>query len=217
MFRVRNVIAILVAFLALLGRGAAFATDVTVVGLFPTKAVVQINGGAPRTISVGQKTQEGVTLVSVERDGASFDIDGKRKTLKMGQQHASSNASSNQSMTLNADARGHFVVDGQVNGGAIRFLLDTGATMISLTGQDAQRLGIDYRKGQVAMMNTANGVAPAYRVKLDTVRLGNITVNSVDAVVMEGQTMPFALLGMSFLNRMEMRREGQTMTLTKRF
>jgi len=66
-------------------------------------------------------------------------------------------------------------------------------------------------------METANGVAAAYRVKLDTVRVGDLTVNNVDAVVMEGDSLPVALLGMSFLNRMDIRREGQIMTLTKRY
>ena len=66
----------------------ALATDLNVVGLFPNKAVVQINGGAPRTLSVGQK-QDGVVLLSSSRDSAEFEIDGKRRTLKLGQQQVS--------------------------------------------------------------------------------------------------------------------------------
>jgi len=76
---------------------------------------------------------------------------------------------------------------------------------------------LDYRKGQRAMMETANGIAPAYRIKLDTVRVGDVTVNNVDAVVMEGNSPAIGLLGMSFLNRMDIRREGEIMTLTKRY
>jgi aspartyl protease family protein len=67
------------------------------------------------------------------------------------------------------------------------------------------------------MTNTANGAAPAYRVMLDTVRVGEVTMNNEDGIVMEGNVLPIALLGMSFLNRMDMRRNGQTMVLTKRF
>lgn len=198
------------------GTPAAIAQSVTVVGLFPNKVVVQIDGGAPRTIAVGQKTGEGVRLVSVERDSATFEIKGQRKTLKMGQQHITDAGSNNPTVTLSADTRGHFVTDGQVNGGSIRFIIDTGATVVALSSTDAQRLGIDYRSGQAVRMTTANGVARGYRVKLDTVRVGSITANNVDAVVLEDLTMP-ALLGMSFLNRMEMKRDGQVMTLTKRF
>ena len=192
------------------------ATEVTVVGLSPSKAVVQIDGGAPRTLSIGQKTAEGVVLISVDRGDAVFDIAGKRRTLKLGQQHAASNRSSAASVTLSADTRGHFVVDGQINGGAVRFIVDTGATVVAMSSADAQRLRINYRSGNLGYMNTANGMAPAWRVKLDTVRVGEITLNSVDAVVMENQSMP-VLLGMSFLNRTDMRREGQLMILTKRY
>ena len=67
------------------------------------------------------------------------------------------------------------------------------------------------------LTQTANGVVPVYTVKLDTLRVGEITVNNVDATVIEGDKLPIALLGMSFLNRMDMRREGQTMVLIKRF
>lgn len=197
--------------------GSALATDVNVVGLFPNKAVVQINGGAPRTLSVGQK-QDGVVLVSADRESAVFDIDGKRKTLRLGQQQVSkgSGADPNATAVLSADTRGHFFALGQINGGSVRMVVDTGATVIAIPVADAIRLGIDYKKGQEASMNTANGLAAAWKVKLDTVKVGNIMMNGVDAVVMEGNTMP-VLLGMSFLNRTEMRREGQTMTLTKRF
>jgi aspartyl protease family protein len=193
----------------------AHATDINVVGLFGAKAVVSINGGQPRTLSVGQKTAEGLTLVAVDRESATFDVDGKRRTLKMGQAYASAAASGASSVTLKADGRGHFVADGQVNGGTVRFLVDTGATMIVLPAADAQRLGINYRAGQQALAQTANGTSLNWRVKLDTVRVGDITINNVDALVTERLHM--ALLGMSFLNRTEMKRDGETMVLTKRF
>jgi aspartyl protease family protein len=210
----RDCIASLVLFLS---AGAAQATDVNVIGLFPGKAVVSINGGPPRTLSMGQKTAEGVALVSSDRDSATVEIDGKKRVLKMGQHYSAPAGGSLQSVTLSADSRGHFIVNGQVNGGSIRFLVDTGATLIALSAADATRLAIDYRKGEPSLMNTANGVAPAYRIKLDSVRVGDISANNVDAVVMEGSAMPVALLGMSFLNRMEMKRDGQTMVLTKKY
>jgi aspartyl protease family protein len=214
MIRVRNCIASLpLLFFA----GAAPATEVNVIGLFPGKAVVSIDGGPPRTLSVGRKTAEGVTLLSSDRDSATVDIEGKKLVLKMGQHYATARGSASQSATLTADSRGHFLVNGQVNGGIVRFLVDTGATTIALSAADAGRLAIDYRKGEPIFMSTANGVVPVYKVKLDIVRVGDITANNVEAVVMEGSALPIALLGMSFLNRMEMKRDGQTMVLTKKF
>ena len=207
----------IVASLWLLLAGAANAAEVNVIGLFPNKAVVVIDGGAPRVLTVG-KPVEGVTLISTDRESATLDIDGQKKTLRIGQHHAGPTpASPSQSATLTADSRGHFVVDGQINGGPVRFLVDTGATTVALSSADATRLGIDYRKGRPATMGTANGMATAYALNLDTVRVGDIVLNNVDAAVLEGNPMPFALLGMSFLNRMEMKREGQTMVLIRRF
>ena len=196
---------------------AGWATEVGVIGLFPGKAVVVIDGGAPRVLTVGQKPVDGVSLVSTDRETATLLIDGQQKILRIGQHHGVAPAPAAQSATLTADAQGHFVVDGQINGGSVRFLVDTGATAVSLSASDAARLGIDYKKGQPGMMGTANGAAMAYRVKLDSVRVGDIVVNNVDAAVLEGSQMPFALLGMTFLNRMDMKRAGQTMVLIRRF
>ena len=201
---------------AILLATSALSTEVTVVGLSPSKAVVQIDAGAPRTLSIGQKSAEGVTLLSVGKGEATFDIDGSRRVIKLGQQHTTTMASSSPKVTLSADSRGHYVVEGQINGGSVRFIVDTGATVVALSHLDAQRLNINYRRGEPARMNTANGVANAWRVKLDSVRVGSITIDNVDAVVMENQSMP-VLLGMSFLNRVNMQREGQLLTLTKRF
>jgi aspartyl protease family protein len=195
---------------------AASALDVNVVGLFPSKAVVQIDGGALQTLAIGQKTAEGVALIAVDRDGATFDVDGQRITLGLGHARMKPSAAA-ASALVTADEHGHFVTMGWINGIPIRFAVDTGATFISLPAGEARRLGLDYRKGQRAMMETANGIAPAYRIKLDTVRVGDVTVNSVDAVVMEGESPAIGLLGMSFLNRMDIRREGEIMTLTKRY
>jgi aspartyl protease family protein len=204
--------------LALLAAGPAAAADITVVGILGSnKAVVSINGSAPRTLTVGQKSPEGVTLVAVESQRATFDIDGKRRTLGMGQAFSTGpSGSGSQSVTLKADGRGHFTADGQVNGASVRFLVDTGASMIALPAADAKRAGVSYLNAPRGVVQTANGTAPAYKVKLDTVRVGDIALTNVDAMVME-EGLAFALLGMSFLNRTEMRRDGETMVLTRRF
>ena len=121
------------------------------------------------------------------------------------------------SVVLAADTRGHFLTEGQVNGAPIRFLVDTGATMISLPFAEARRLGIDMSKGQQGTAMTANGPAVVYRVKLDTVRIAGLELHNVDALVHEGPGLNVALLGMSFLSRVEMLREGERLTLTKRY
>jgi aspartyl protease family protein len=196
--------------------GAAWAVDVVLVGIFSTKALVQINGAAPRILSVGQAPVEGVTLVAVGRDNATLQIDGKRQTLAMGQGNHGAKGSSGSTVTLSADSRGHFSAEGLINGSPVRFVVDTGATLVSLSSSEAKRLALDYERGEPVAMNTANGTIQARRVRLNQVRLGAISVSNVDAVVVDNLAMP-TLLGMSFLNRMDMRREGQLMTLTQRY
>jgi aspartyl protease family protein len=120
-------------------------------------------------------------------------------------------------VTLTADNRGHFITTGAINGVAVRFLVDTGASLVSMSSAEAKRLGINYTVGQKTFSSTANGVVPTYLVKFDEVRVGDVTVNNVDGMVHVGDTLPIVLLGMSFLNRMEMRRDGERMMLMKRF
>lgn len=194
----------------------AHAADIGVVGLFPGKAVLVVDGAAPKTYSAGSMIGNGVTLVSVTDSSAIIDNNGKRETIAMGEHVNRAAPSNNASVTLQADGQGHFMAQGQINGGSVRMLVDTGATMIALSSEDAVRLGIKYRNGRIGYVNTANGQAKVYQVNLDTVKIGDVQLNQVSAVVQEAG-LPFALLGMSFLNRTEMRREGQQMTLTKRF
>jgi aspartyl protease family protein len=195
----------------------AAATDVVVSGLFTNKALVQVDGGPLRTLTVGQATPEGVRLVSVDRDSAVFEIDGKRTALGIGQARIARREPAAQSATLLADTAGHFAADGKVNGQPIRFIVDTGATITALPAADARRLGIDLGKGQLVLLRTANGTARARQVKLDVVSVGGVTLYGVEAVVMEGEGLTMPLLGMSFLNRMDMKREGSVLTLTKRY
>lgn len=212
---VRTFALLLFSFLA----SAAMAVDVTVVGLFPGKAVVVINGAAPRTISVGQKQPEDVTLISSASASAVFDIEGKRHTLDLGEHFAvatGGSATANSTVTLSADTGGQFWAMGQINGKSARFLIDTGATSIALPASAARAMGIDYTRGQRGFASTAGGVVPAYRVSLDAVTIGAITLYRVEASVFESG-LDVALLGMSFLNRLEMKRDGAQMTLRRRF
>ncbi|MFZ6648402.1 retropepsin-like aspartic protease family protein [Undibacterium sp. TJN25] len=196
---------------------AAQAASIGVVGLFPGKAVLVIDDKAPKTYAVGATVAEGARLVAVDGDTATIESNGKRQVLTMGQyvHHASSSGGSS-SVTLQADSQGHFVARGSINGSGVSMLVDTGASLIALPAADATRLGIDYRKGQIGRASTANGIINVYRVKLDTVKIGDVELHQVDAMVQESG-LPIILLGMSFLNRMEMRRDGEQMVLTKRF
>ncbi len=201
---------------AFLTSSHAHATSVSVMGLFKDKAIVSIDGGKPRTMHAGENVQ-GVKLISADSNEARFDVDGKRRALGMGQSFAGGTASSQRaSVSLTADSRGHFAAAGSLNGYPVTFLVDTGATSIAINADEARRMGLNYKATQPGGVSTAAGVVPAWRVVFNTVKVGSITLNQVDGLVVEsGLNVP--LLGMSFLNRMEMKRDGQTMTLTQRY
>ena len=121
----------------------AAAADVEVVGLFPNKAVVVVNGGKPRTLSLGETTAEGVKLISADSESATFEIDGKRETLAPGQRGAIATSAppstERKKIVLTADARGHFFTTGAINGVPMRFMVDTGATTIALSSEEIGR------------------------------------------------------------------------------
>jgi aspartyl protease family protein len=213
-FMLRHFIALFV----LLACGVAQAAELALIGIIgDTAAVIAIDGGEPRTIRAGQ-TRHGVTVHSVERERATIEFEGKKRVLALGQHYRSGAAPAfgRSMVTLAADSSGHFIAEGLVNGSSVRFVVDTGATGVVLPAADARRLGIDYRKGERGQSRTAGGVVPVFRITLNRVRVGDIELSNVEGVVIE-QGLDIALLGMSFLNRVDMKHDGRTMTLTRRF
>lgn len=201
---------------ALVGWGAAAqAVNVGLAGVLGSKAILVIDGASPRTLAVGQE-YAGIRVLAVQGDSVQVEIEGKRRSLRVGQNAIGEASSGNAPVVLTSDGQGHFQTTGAINGVSIRFLVDTGATSISLGASDARRLGLDLSKAEKGVSQTANGKTVVHRIKLNSVKVGDIVIHNVDGVV-HSQDMPFALLGMSFLNRTDMRREGDTLTLKKRF
>jgi aspartyl protease family protein len=195
----------------------AWAVDVSVVALFPGKAMLVVDKGKPRTLRAGE-TYAGVTLISSTSEEAIVSINGRQQRLHIGEGVYSALSVQNERATvvLMPDKNGHFVSSGSINGASIRFLVDTGATMVSMSVEDARRASVNYLAGERGYSQTANGVTSVYKVKLGQVTLGDITLRDIDGVVHEN-ALPVVLLGMSFLGRLEMRREGGSLTLTKRY
>lgn len=195
------------------------AGSVTLTGTIGSRAILIVNGNPPKTVAVGESYQ-GVKLVSLQAEQAVVELEGKRVNLRMdtpvsiGGGAAAGGGGSR--VVLSADSRGHFMTQGAINGRPVTFMLDTGATTVALSMADAQRIGLDYSKGQRVQINTANGVAPGFMLRLDSVRVGDVEVYDIDAIVSQ-QGMPYILLGNSFINRFSMRRDADQMVLEKRF
>lgn len=204
----------------------ALAQSVSLAGRMGSRALLLIDG-QPRTLAIGEAGQ-GVKLLMLDGETATVSVQGQRLLLRMGAQPASVGVApvaagasgalrdSGQRIVLGAGADGHFQVNGSIRGQAVRFLVDTGASAISLSQREAERLGIDWRSGKRVSMQTANGVAPAWRVSIDRVRIAEVELQQVDAIV-SPQEMPVVLLGNSFLSRFRMQRDGDQMVLERRY
>lgn len=195
------------------------AGSVTLTGTIGSRAILIVNGAPPKTVAVGE-TFQGVKLLSLQSEQAVVELEGKRVNLRMDTPVSigggGGSGGGGNRIVLPADSRGHFMTQGTINGRAVTFMLDTGATNVAMSAADAQRIGLDYSKGQPVQIGTANGVAQGYRLRLQSVRVGDVEVYDIDAVVSQ-QSMPFVLLGNSFINRFSMRRDADQMVLEKRY
>jgi aspartyl protease family protein len=196
----------------------ALAVDVAVVGLFSGRAVLEIDG-ARRVLKVGDISPEGVKLLAADSESALLEIDGREQRMALGGHISGSyQAPPRAEVHVWPDTRGMYRMPGSINGQTVDFLVDTGATHIAMNARQARRLGIDYRvRGERDMASTASDVVPVFRVTLDRVQLGGITLRQVTAVVFEGTQPSDVLLGQSFLNRLEMRRENEAMVLREKY
>lgn len=215
-YKIKTVLACLITF----PMGVVLAdTQVNVVGLFNGKALVMVNNGKPQTLSVGQTSGE-VKLIASDSQTATFQIEGKRRVLSMGQAASVAGAvgaRGNASVTLYANGGGHHEGEAIINGSPLKYIVDTGATTVAMSSGDAKYAHIDYIKGEPMRASTASGLVTGYRVMLNSVKLGGITLNNVEAAVLEGGFPQEVLLGNSALTRLNMKREGVALTLTKKY
>lgn len=117
----------------------------------------------------------------------------------------------NREVVLERNRYGHYVANGLINGRPVVFLLDTGATDISIPAHIARRFGL--HEGRRMSFETANGTAFGYATRLDSVSLGNITLTDLPASINPNVEHDEILLGMSFLKHLEFSQKGNTLTL----
>jgi aspartyl protease family protein len=197
----------------------AAAQQVALSGVASGKALVTIDAAAPRFLSLGQSHQ-GVKLLSLQGEAAVIEINGQRQTLRVGEAPVNlgrekSDAGA-QRIVLTADAQGHFMPPGQINGRQVQFMVDTGATQVIMSESDAKRINLKYEQGLKVRVATANGDVVGHQIQLDSVRIGEALVYNVSAIVLP-QSMAFVLLGNSFLTRFQMQRTNDQLTLDKRY
>jgi aspartyl protease family protein len=205
----------LAGLLALASLGAS-AQQIAFSGSMGTSAALLMIDGQPRTVRLGESVQ-GVKLVSLDGGQAVVEVGGARRSLMLGGTPASigggGGSASGSKIVLTAGTGGHFTTLGSINGRAVPFLVDTGATAVAMSQSMAEQIGLRYRDGRRIMTQTANGAVQGFVVNLTTVRIGDVEVHGIEALVIPAQ-MSHVLLGNTFLSRFQMRRDNDILTLT---
>lgn len=205
---------------ALVLTGAAQAQTVVLSGILGGRVLLVVDGGPPRSVAPGQSHQ-GVKVIDIQAGQALVEIGGARQTLRLGEgpvnaPPAEGEAGDQRRIVLHAGSNGHFRTSGQINGRTVNFIVDTGASVVSLSVTDADAIGLPYKSGQTVQVGTANGVTVGWRIMLSSVRLGSVDVYNVEALVTPAP-MPYVLLGNSYLTRFQMTRTNDQMVLERRY
>ena len=211
----RKLLILLMVIVGILSRQAYGGPSIQLKGVFGKKGAVLVIDGQQSVVKVGA-VEQGVRLLSVNKQTVVIDNNGQRQTISLSTQVGGSyKKPTKKEVRIASQEGGHYWVQGEINGGTVRFVVDTGATTISLNLSTARRLGLDYKKGTPIRVSTANGVAQASRINLDRVTIGAITQYQVAATVMMDDSLPVILLGNSFLSGVDMRTDNGVLVLTQ--
>ncbi|ARN74419.1 hypothetical protein BST96_09970 [Oceanicoccus sagamiensis] len=186
-------------------------------GLFKNAAVVTIDG-KQRMLKAGKPSPEGVLLIEANTKRAIIEINGQRQELTLSRRISGNFTQASQpEVAIPRNRSNQYISNASINGRRAKVLVDTGASIVALSSDQAQRLGIDYKKGQLSAVITASGKAKAYRLTLRSVEVGGIRVNAVDASVVEGSYPRHILLGMTYLNHVNIREQDGILFLQQKY
>ena len=208
---------VILIFVSCLLAGLTQAADILVLGLFKDMAILRVDDKQYK-LRIGEASPEGIKLIAADSEQAVLEINGQRETYGLGTHVSSSFSAPEKAGAIIRPNNGMYQVSGFINRQPVDFLVDTGASSIAMNANQARKLGINFRyEGEEGYSSTASGYAKIYKLKLDSVQIGDIVVNNVEAAVLEGDFPTTALLGMSFLNRVNMKRDGQLLMLEKKW
>ncbi len=194
-----------------------WAMSVEVRGLFNGSAIVVVNG-KQHLLKKGQKSPEGIELIEATSKFAIVNIAGEQRKLTMTQRIAANfQEATTREVRLSSVAGGHYITPARINERTVNVMVDTGATTVAMSSRDARTLGIDYRKGEPARVSTASGIANAYRVMLNSVAVGSVVVNNVEALVTDGNFPEIILLGNTYLSRVQMTQDNGVLILETKY
>lgn len=201
------------------GLTGAAPPSISLSGVLGNSVIVTLADGSIRTLRKAAPVRDGMRLIDIEQGRAALiEIDGKHVKLVLGAApiRLDGRDVSSNPYVVSPDARGHLLVDGAISNTRVRFLVDTGASYVSISAADARKAGIAFEKGRRGMSQTANGQVPIWLVSLPVLHVGDIVLHNVEAAVHESE-LPVGLLGMSALKRIELVPDGANYLLKKRY
>lgn len=209
-------------------------SEIRVIALFKNAAMVDF-GGKQKIYRSGQNISAEIKLIKADPHLATFLVSGKQLELGLNssstykitanessQKQTSSdydgNTTGQKSVKILRNNNGMYTTLGFINGISVHFLVDTGASQVAMNERVANLIGLPYKmEGDKISVATAAGIAPAWVTNLRKVRVGDIELQNVQALVVKGAGPNEVLLGMSFLNKLKMENNGQLLTLTKKY
>lgn len=194
---------------------AAQAASVTVEALLPNTVVLKING-ARKTLRAGD-SHEGVKLISADATVALLEINGERLRLGLNRNITTSyQAPEQRRLDIPRNDRMQYITTALINGNSVRVLVDTGANVVAINSSQAEAMGINYKTaGTPSRLETANTVIDAWTINLAVVEVGGMRVENVRASVIEGSYPSTPLLGMTYLQHVELRESNGVLSLSR--
>jgi aspartyl protease family protein len=200
------------------------AMEFSLEALFPGKAMINLDG--KRMILKAGQEKKGILLISTDTyaQTAEFEVNNVREIYAMSRQIGGGYQEVKaKEVMIRPDVRGNYLTQGLINGKRVDFLVDTGASSIALSQSLAKSLGINYQLNATKIkVKTASAIVDAYQVKFDNVAIEGIKLTNVDGIVIPdsqpiANQKEFALLGMSFLGRLELEQKQNLMLLRQNF
>lgn len=181
--------------------------------------VVLVVDGERVVASDGEQINDELQLLRHDHEMAVLQYDGEEMIVRLGEGPVSANytpKAAGEEIRVFKDSQGMFRTSGLINGRLVSFMVDTGATYISMGTHHAEALGIDFirlSRGKRTAVSTANGVTAAFPIVLDSVKVGAIEEHFVPALIIEGKGSSDILLGMSFLERLNVSQSNGVLLL----
>lgn len=193
-----------------------YALQIEVKALFNNAAMLNIDG-RDQLLKKGQRSKEGVRLIDADSRKALVEYDGEQQTLFLSDRIGSSfKAPEKAQVHITMTENRQYITHGSINGRSARFLVDTGANVVAINSKMARSLGISLEDGVKMKTATASEELMSIAVNLKEIQVGDIKQRNVMAVIIEGDYPQDILLGMSFLQHVDISENAGLMVLTSK-